>query len=59
MTGQAEEILLETALAYEHLFSQDSLKKWDIFGPLYTKNPPQIVLRGIFVEHRRIELLTF
>ena len=24
-----------------------------------TKNPPQITLRGIFVEHRRIELLTF
>jgi hypothetical protein len=40
MTGQAEEILLETALAYEHLFSQDSLKKWDInWATIYEKSP--------------------
>ena len=30
-----------------------------LFDTLYTKNPPQTNLRGIFVEHRRIELLTF
>ena len=29
------------------------------FVTFYTKNPPQTTLRGIFVEHRRIELLTF
>ena len=34
-------------------------KNGTLFGPLYTKNPPQTTLRGIFVEHRRIELLTF
>ena len=30
-----------------------------LFVALDTKNPPQTILRGIFVEHRRIELLTF
>jgi hypothetical protein len=40
MTGQPEENLLETALAYEHLFSQDSLKKWDISWDIkYGKSP--------------------
>ena len=34
-------------------------KNGTFFGPLDTKNPPQTILRGIFVEHRRIELLTF
>ena len=30
-----------------------------LFDTLYTKNPPQTILRRISVEHRRIELLTF
>ena len=35
------------------------VKMGHFFGPLDTKNPPQAILRGILVEHRRIELLTF
>ena len=34
-------------------------KEINLPGCIHTKNPPQTILRGIFVEHRRIELLTF
>ncbi len=48
-----------TVLHVHNFFNPLANKNGPLFGPFYTKNPPQTDLRGIFVEHRRIELLTF